>query len=166
VAREKNQQRLDASLWSKEKGRAMRIRFERRYGFSAAHLYRRPEWSDEKNARHFGKCAWEPGHGHNYRLWVVVLGEPDAETGFVVDLPGLDEVVRDRILEALDHRHINHAVKEFAAGKWIPSSENLLRWIHGRLQGRLPGGVELVELRLYEDESLGASWRREDQPAG
>lgn len=136
----------------------MPLTLERRYRFSAAHLYRRPDWSEEENRRRFGKCAIEPGHGHNYRLWVKVSGEVDPATGFVVDLGRLDAVVHDRVIEVLDHRHLNHALEEFAPGREIPSSENLLVWIHGRLAGDLPEGVQLVGLRLEEDEDLAAEW--------
>lgn len=133
-------------------------RLERRYRFSAAHLYRRPEWSDEENTRRFGKCAIEPGHGHNYRLWVKVAGAVDPETGFVVDLGALDALVGREVVEPLDHRHLNHALPEFAPGEKVPSSENLVHWIRGRLEGALPDGVRLVGLRLEEDEDLACEW--------
>jgi len=136
----------------------MALRLERRYRFSAAHLYRRPAWSDEENRRRFGKCSIEPGHGHNYRLWVKVAGEVDAETGFVVDLGALDRLVDREVIEPLDHRHLNHALPEFAAGGQIPSSENLVAWIRRRLEGALPAGVRLVGLRLEEDEDLACEW--------
>ena len=137
----------------------MPIELERRYRFSAAHLYRRPEWSEEENRRRFGKCANLPGHGHNYRLTVAVSGEPDAETGFVVDVDLLDRLVRERVLEPLDHQHLNQAIAEFAPGGKIPSSENLLLWIRARLLGALPAGVALTALRVAEDDDLAAAWR-------
>ena len=77
------------------------LRVERRYRFSTAHLYRRADWSDEENLRRFGKCAYEPGHGHNYRLWVAVSGEVDAATGFLVDLGELDAVVDREVVSVL-----------------------------------------------------------------
>jgi 6-pyruvoyltetrahydropterin/6-carboxytetrahydropterin synthase len=135
----------------------MRIRLERRYRFSASHLYRRPEWSEEENRKRFGKCANLPGHGHNYTLWVTVEGEPEASTGFVSDLGALDEAVRASVIERLDHQHLNHCLPEFADGRRIPSSENLVTWIHGQLAGRLSG---LVRLRLAEDEDLAAEWEK------
>ena len=138
----------------------MPITLERRYRFSASHLYRRPEWSDEENVRRFGKCATEPGHGHNYRLWVTVGGDVDAQTGFVVDLGELDALVTREVVERLDHRHINHALPEFGPGGRIPSSENLLQWIRQRLEPAMPAGVTLEILRLAEDEDLAAEWRR------
>lgn len=140
----------------------MKIRLERRYRFSASHLYRRPDWSEEQNRAHFGKCANLPGHGHNYRLFVVVSGGIDPETGFVVDLGGLDSLVTERVLERLDHQHLNTALPEFGAGNQIPSSENIVRWIHAQLADALPGGARLTKLRLEEDEDLAAEWLHED----
>jgi 6-pyruvoyltetrahydropterin/6-carboxytetrahydropterin synthase len=136
----------------------MKIVLERRYRFSASHLYRRPEWSEGENRARFGKCANLPGHGHNYRLWVGVRGEVDPVTGFVVDLGRLDALVQERVIERLDHQHLNAALPEFAAGGAIPSSENLVRWIHEQLAGHLPEGARLVRLRLAEDEDLAAEW--------
>jgi len=133
----------------------MEIRLERRYRFSASHRYHRPEWSEAENRLRFGKCANEPGHGHNYRLWVSVEGEPDRQTGFVVDLGTLDEIVGRLVIDRLDHQHLNHCLEEFAPGGLIPSSENVLRWIHAQLSPALPG---LAGLRLAEDEDLAAEW--------
>ncbi len=140
----------------------MRLRLERRYRFSASHLYRRPEWSEEENRARFGKCANLPGHGHNYRLLVTVAGEPDPDTGFVVGLAELDGLVSRHVVDVLDHQHLNEAVPEFGAGGAIPSSENLVQWIHARLAGWLPPGVELVRVRVEEDEDLAGEWRVED----
>jgi len=136
----------------------MKITLERRYRFSASHLYRRPDWSEEENRARFGKCANLPGHGHNYRLYVVVSGEIDPETGFVVDLGRLDGIVQEHVVERLDHQHLNAALPEFGVGRSIPSSENLIRWIHGELADRLPPGSRLDRLRLEEDEDLAAEW--------
>lgn len=136
----------------------MPIRLERRYRFSASHLYRRPEWSEQENRARFGKCANLPGHGHNYRLYVTVAGEPDPETGFVVDLGALDTLVTETIVERLDHQHLNAAIPEFAEGGRIPSSESLVVWIRERLEPALPARVSLVKLRLEEDEDLAAEW--------
>lgn len=135
-----------------------KLRLERRYRFSASHLYRRPEWSEEENRRRFGKCANLPGHGHNYRLWVTVEGTVDPATGFIVDLGALDALVAARVIERLDHQHLNAALPEFGEGGAIPSSENLVRWILDQLASQLPPGVSLVRLRLEEDEDLAAEW--------
>jgi 6-pyruvoyltetrahydropterin/6-carboxytetrahydropterin synthase len=136
----------------------MKIVLERRYRFSASHLYRRPDWSEEENRMRFGKCANLPGHGHNYRLWVGVQGEIDPVTGFVIDLGQLDSLVTERVVERLDHQHLNSALPEFAAGGAIPSSESLVRWVHEQLAEALPEGARLVRLRLAEDEDLAAEW--------
>ncbi|CAN5277990.1 hypothetical protein BH20GEM2_BH20GEM2_11580 [soil metagenome] len=120
--------------------------------FSAAHRYHRPEWSEARNRATFGPCANPHGHGHNYLLEVQVVGEPDPETGFCVDLGELDSVLRDEVMEPLDHRHLNHDVEEFAPGELIPTTENLVLWIWERLQRRL--GASLRRLRLHEDETF------------
>jgi 6-pyruvoyltetrahydropterin/6-carboxytetrahydropterin synthase len=137
----------------------MIVRLERRYRFSASHLYRRPDWSEEENRARFGKCANLPGHGHNYRLFVTVQGKVDPQTGFVVDLGALDSVVAAQVLERLDHQHLNTAIPEFQEGRDIPSSENLVGWIQRQLQAAVPSGAELVKLRLEEDEDLAAEWQ-------
>ena len=141
----------------------MNVRLERRYRFSASHLYRRPDWTEEENRARFGKCANLPGHGHNYRLFVTVQGEVDEKAWdrylkSLVDLGALDALIAAQVIELLDHQHLNAAIPEFAEGAGIPSSENLVRWIHARLQDALPDGVELAKLRLEEDEDLAAEW--------
>ncbi len=136
----------------------MKISLERRYRFSASHLYRCPDWGEEENRARFGKCAILPGHGHNYKLYVTVRGEIDPVTGFVIDLGELDALIQDRVVERLDHQHLNSALPEFAAGREIPSSENLVRWIHRQLVNGLPTGTEISRLRLEEDEDLAAEW--------
>ena len=129
----------------------MKVRLERRFRFSASHLYRRPEWSEEENRARFGKCANLPGHGHNYRLYVTVEGEVDPRTGFIIDLGHLDSLVTAKVVDRLEHQHLNSALLEFA--EKIPSSENLILWILAQLQ-ELP----VVKLRLEEDEDLAAEW--------
>ena len=145
-----------------EVGRGGSCRLERRYRFSASHLYRRPEWTDEENRTRFGKCANLPGHGHNYRLFVTVRGPLDPETAFVADLGRLDALVARLILDRLDHQHVNSALPEFAAGGVNPSSEALVRWIRDQLVPALPPEAALVRLRLEEDEDLAAEWHLAD----
>jgi 6-pyruvoyltetrahydropterin/6-carboxytetrahydropterin synthase len=137
----------------------MKIDLERRYRFSASHLYRRPEWSEAENRTRFGKCANLPGHGHNYRLYVTVRGEIDPLTGFIIDLGRLDALVHEHVVERLDHQHLNSALPEFGEGGSIPSSENLVRWIWEQLANKLP--TDLVKLCLEEDEDLAAEWSAE-----
>lgn len=125
----------------------------RKVRFSAAHRYYRPDWSEERNRATFGPCSNPHGHGHNYLLEVSVAGKVDPETGFSVDLPLLDRVLREEVLEPLDHRHLNHDVPRFAPGGEIPTSENLLLYLWDRLAPRLPKGA-LGRLRLHEDETF------------
>jgi 6-pyruvoyltetrahydropterin/6-carboxytetrahydropterin synthase len=143
-------------------GATAAFRLERRYRFSASHLYRRAEWTDEQNRARFGKCANLPGHGHNYRLFVTVGGQLDPQTGFVADLGQLDSLVGRLVLDRLDHQHINTALPEFGPGRTNPSSDALVRWIRDQLAAELPAGVELVRVRLEEDEDLAAEWHRGD----
>ena len=123
-------------------------------GFSAAHRYHRPEWSEEENRRVFGACANPVGHGHNYALEVTVGGPIDAVTGFCVDLGILDDVLHREVRVPLDHQHINHAVPAFGPRGLIPSCENLVVWLWERLAPALPAGVRLHRLRLREDDRL------------
>jgi 6-pyruvoyltetrahydropterin/6-carboxytetrahydropterin synthase len=136
------------------------ILLERSWSFSSSHLYRRSNWSDAQNAATFGKCAYLPAHGHNYRLTVRVAGEIDPATGFAMDLPALDRMVRAAVVDRLDHRHINDAVaEEFGDGRKIPTSECLATWIAGEVGRALPERNRLVEIRLAEDDRLAAIWR-------
>jgi 6-pyruvoyltetrahydropterin/6-carboxytetrahydropterin synthase len=129
------------------------LHLTRRVRFSAAHRYYRPEWSEERNREVFGACANPHGHGHNYVLEVTVAGEVDPETGFVMDLGELDAVLREEVVERLDHRHLNHEVERFGEGREIPTTENLAKLIWEVLEGRLGEG-RLTGLRLREDEDL------------
>lgn len=131
----------------------------RRYSFSASHLYRRPEWSEEENRRVFGACSNLPGHGHNYRLWIEVSGVPDQDCGFIIRLEVLDQLVRERVLERVDHQHLNYVLPEFASRGSVPSCENLVLWVKAQLEGAFPGSARLVAVRLFEDDELGAEWR-------
>jgi 6-pyruvoyltetrahydropterin/6-carboxytetrahydropterin synthase len=131
-----------------------RMQLTRRVRFSAAHRYHRPDWSDERNRVVFGPCANPHGHGHDYLLEMRVEGEVDDETGFSVDLGALDALLREQVVEPLDHQHLNHVVPEFAPGGRIPTTENLLLLIWDRLHGRLPAGARLVRLRLHENRDF------------
>ena len=126
----------------------------RRVRFSAAHRYHRPEWSEERNRAVFGPCANPHGHGHNYLLEITVEGRVDPETGYSVDLPALDALLREQVILPLDHQHLNFAVEAFAPGGAIPTTENIVAWIWGRLEARMPVGARLVRLRLHENEEF------------
>ena len=95
----------------------------------------------------FGKCANLNGHGHNYTLEVTVKGEIDATTGFVVDLKELKNILNREVVDAMDHRHLNKEVPEFAAR--IPTTENIAIAIWQRLNQKLKV-AKLHRVRLYE----------------
>ena len=88
----------------------------RKEHFNAAHKLYNPDWSEEKNKEVFGSCANANWHGHNFDLIVTVKGQPDPETGFVVDLKCLSNLVRDLVIEKLDHKNLNLDV-DFLQGK-------------------------------------------------
>src|SRR3954466_5775214 len=100
----------------------------RRVTFAAAHRYRRPDWSDDENARVFGACALPNFHGHSYTCDVTVTGHVEPATGFVVDLGLVDRVLAKEVRERCDHKNINLDVAEFADGKLIPTGEELARF--------------------------------------
>lgn len=116
--------------------------------FNAAHKLSNPNWSKEKNEAVFGKCANENWHGHNYELYVTIKGEPDPDTGFLYDVKKLSELIRDYVIELVDHKNLNTDV-EFLRGKMC-STENLAVGIWQQLAPHLPAGVSLHCIKLYE----------------
>jgi 6-pyruvoyltetrahydropterin/6-carboxytetrahydropterin synthase len=116
--------------------------------FNAAHKLSNPDWSYEKNEEIFGQCANENWHGHNYELFVTIKGEPDAGTGFLFDVKKLSNIIKQHIIEKVDHRNLNVDV-EFMKDKMC-STENLAVAIWDELQPHLPGEVELHCIKLYE----------------
>ncbi len=99
------------------------IYITRKAQFNAAHKLSRPDWSEEKNESVFGKCANPNWHGHNYSLFVTVKGEINPETGFLVDLKWLKDVINNHVVEKIDHKNLNVDV-DFMKGK-LTSTENL-----------------------------------------
>ncbi|HEY1164917.1 MAG TPA: 6-carboxytetrahydropterin synthase [Chitinophaga sp.] len=116
--------------------------------FNAAHKLSNPAWSKEKNQEVFGKCANENWHGHNYELHVTIKGTPDKETGFVFNAKTLGDIIKNEIIEKIDHRNLNLDV-EFMAGKFT-SAENLAIAIWDELAKNLPSEVQLHCIKLYE----------------
>jgi 6-pyruvoyltetrahydropterin/6-carboxytetrahydropterin synthase len=133
----------------------------RRVAFAAAHRYRRPEWSDEKNTAVFGACARPSYHGHSYICDVTVRGEIDDVTGFVVDLGLLDRVLESEVRERFDHRNINLDVPAFADGALVPTGENLARYIFEQVQSRLPADTKVTTVTVAEDNTLSATYKSE-----
>jgi 6-pyruvoyltetrahydropterin/6-carboxytetrahydropterin synthase len=123
----------------------------RKAEFSAAHFYHNPALSPEENLRVFGKCNNPNGHGHNYTLEVTVKGAVDPKSGFVVDLKQLKDIMNREVLEALDHRHLNKEVPEFATV--IPTTENIAIAIWQRLVSKL-NTAQLHRVRVYETPDL------------
>lgn len=119
----------------------------RKVHFNAAHRLHNPDKSDEWNRETFGPCNHPNWHGHNYVLKVTVAGEPDPETGYVIDLGNLKQVLNENVVDKVDHRNLNLDV-DFMDGI-IPSTENFAVAIWNQLEGKLPAG-ELHCVRLYE----------------
>jgi 6-pyruvoyltetrahydropterin/6-carboxytetrahydropterin synthase len=130
------------------------ILLTRKAEWSASHYYWVEEWSEEENVRRFGKCANRNGHGHNYTLEVTVRGEVDPQTGFVVDLKWLKDVMEREVVAVYDHRHLNLEVPEFRTMQ--PTTENLAIAIWRRLDGKVGSGAQLYQVRVYETPEIFA----------
>lgn len=122
----------------------------RRERFSAAHRLFKPGLSDEENFRLYGLCSNPNWHGHNYVLEVVVKGEIDSETGFLMDLKDLKEIIRKNVIEKVDHKNLNIDT-DFMKGI-LPSSENITIAIWNQLVDKIPKG-KLHSVKLYETEN-------------
>jgi len=140
----------------------MALYLTRRVTFAAAHRYRRPDWSEEQNARVFGLCARESFHGHSYVCDVTVTGTLDPTTGMIADLGALDRVLATEVRERFDHRKINLDVPEFADGKLVPTGEELARFICDRVQRALGAGARVTEVTIAEDQTLRATFRPDE----
>ena len=116
--------------------------------FNAAHKLYNPRWSREKNEDVFGKCANENWHGHNYELLVTVKGTPDPDTGFLFDVKRLSTIIKQEVIEKLDHKNLNVDV-EFMRDKMC-STENLANEIWKQLEPHIPLPVKLHCVKLYE----------------
>ena len=134
----------------------------RRVSFAAAHRYRRPDWSDEQNARVFGLCARESFHGHSYICDVTVTGRLDSATGMIVDLGVLDRVLAVEVGERFDHRNINLDVPEFSDGKLVPTGEELARFLCDGVQRALGDTARVTEVTIAEDRTLSATFRPDE----
>ena len=116
--------------------------------FNAAHKLYNPAWSRAQNEDVFGLCANENWHGHNYDLYVTVKGEVNESTGFLIDVKVLSKIIKEEILDILDHKNLNVEVA-FLKDK-ICSTENLVKGIWDILAAKLPGSVKLHCIKLYE----------------
>ncbi len=116
--------------------------------FNAAHKLYNPAWTHEKNEEVFGLCANKNWHGHNFELYVTVKGEPNPDTGFVMDVKKLSLLIQEKITEKLDHKNLNLDV-DFLKGKMC-STENVAIGIWNELEPHIPEGVQLHCIKLYE----------------
>ena len=133
------------------------VRITRKAHFSAAHRLCRPEWSEERNAEVFGDCSSPNWHGHNYELVVTVEGAIDPETGFVMNLRELNDILEDRVVSDMDHRNLNTDVP------WLsqvnPTTENLAVSIWSRISDSLPSGANLVSIIVNETPRNSVEYR-------
>ncbi len=124
--------------------------------FNAAHKLWVESWSEERNQTVFGKCSNKNWHGHNYILHVTVKGTPDPLTGFIVDVKKLSKVIRDEVIEYLDHSNLNLDVP-FIPKEMMPTTENLCMVIWNRLVNNIPSGT-LHSVKLFETDSIYAEY--------
>jgi 6-pyruvoyltetrahydropterin/6-carboxytetrahydropterin synthase len=124
----------------------------RKERFNAAHKLHRQEWSHEKNMEVFGKCSNANWHGHNYDLFVTVKGNINPETGFVIDLKYLSHLIKEKVVDKIDHKNVNLDV-DFMEGK-MASTEVLAQAIWGELADAIKAqGCLLHCIKLYETEN-------------
>ncbi|MCD2261026.1 6-pyruvoyl trahydropterin synthase family protein [Psychroserpens luteolus] len=125
----------------------MRVTVSRKAHFNAAHRLYRKDWSFEKNDEIFGKCNNPNFHGHNYELIVSVTGEIDPETGYVIDMKVLKDIIKSEVEDALDHKNLNVEVPEFK--DLNPTAENIVVVIYDKIKPKLNTDFDL-EITLYE----------------
>ncbi|WBL23242.1 6-pyruvoyl trahydropterin synthase family protein [Zunongwangia sp. HRR-M8] len=125
----------------------MRLTVHRKAHFNAAHRLFKKGWSDEKNFEIFGKCSNPNYHGHNYELTVSVTGEIDPETGFVMDLKRLKDLIYTEVETPFDHKNLNVEVEEFKSLN--PTAENIAVVIWNKLRDKLRENLDL-QVTLYE----------------
>ncbi|MDB9859096.1 6-carboxytetrahydropterin synthase [Flavobacteriaceae bacterium] len=125
----------------------MMITVSRKAHFNAAHRLYRKDWSFEKNDEIFGKCNNPNFHGHNYELIVSVTGEIDKETGYVIDMKVLKDIIKSEVENAFDHKNLNLEVPEFA--DLNPTAENIAVVIYNKMKSELDSKLDL-EITLYE----------------
>jgi len=125
----------------------MRVKVSRKAHFNAAHRLYKPDWNFEKNQEVFGKCNNPKFHGHNYDLIVSVEGNIDPETGYVIDMKILKDLIKEHVEEAFDHKNLNLDVPEFKSLN--PTAENIAVVIWNKLRPHIKDDKEL-EVTLYE----------------
>lgn len=125
----------------------MKVTVSRKAHFNAAHRLFRKDWTDEKNVRVFGKCSNPNFHGHNYELIASVTGEIDEETGYVIDIQVLKDIIKEEVEDAFDHKNLNREVPEFK--DLNPTAEHIAVVIYNKIKSKLKPELDL-EITLYE----------------
>lgn len=125
----------------------MKVTVSRKAHFNAAHRLYRKDWTDEKNEAVFGKCNNPNFHGHNYELIVSVTDEINEETGYVIDIKELKDIIKEEVEDAFDHKNLNLEVEEFK--DLNPTAENIVVVIYTKLKLKLKSTNHL-EVTLYE----------------
>jgi 6-pyruvoyltetrahydropterin/6-carboxytetrahydropterin synthase len=121
----------------------------RKEHFNAAHRLHNQNWSDEKNISFYGKCNNPNYHGHNYDLEVTVIGEVDQESGYLIDMKTLSDLIKAEILDKFDHKNLNLDVEDFK--DLNPTAENIIKVIYNKLRKKLEDKFQL-KIKLYETE--------------
>lgn len=135
----------------------------RRENFNAAHKLWQENWSEEKNIAVFGKCSNHNWHGHNFTIYVTVKGKPNPETGFVINLKDLSDIIKEEVIEPLDHKNLNLDVP-FLEGI-LASTENVVIKIWERIEKPiLNAGGELAKIKLVETENNYVEYYGGKQP--
>ncbi|HIP31951.1 MAG TPA: 6-carboxytetrahydropterin synthase [Crocinitomicaceae bacterium] len=135
----------------------------RRESFNAAHKLYREDWSEEKNWEVFGKCSNHNWHGHNFTIYVTVKGIPNKDTGFVMNLKDLSRIIKEEVIEPLDHKNLNLDVP-FLKGM-LASTENVVIQVWDRMKEPIAmAGGELVKIKLVETENNFVEYYGGDQP--
>jgi 6-pyruvoyltetrahydropterin/6-carboxytetrahydropterin synthase len=132
-----------------------RVSVYRKEHFNAAHRLHNPAWDEEKNNAVFGKCNNPNFHGHNYEIEVKITGEPGADTGYVIDLKYLSDLIKENVLEIFDHKNLNLDVPEFT--HLNPTVENISIVIYNILRSKIDQKFDL-QIRLYETQKNFAEY--------
>lgn len=127
----------------------MKVKVFRKEHFNAAHRLHNPNWDAEKNKTIFGKCNNPNYHGHNYDLTVEVEGEIDPETGYVIDIKILSDIIKEQVTDRFDHKNLNLDVPQFK--DLNPTAENIAVVIWNLIREKLDSKFTLT-IRLYETE--------------
>lgn len=137
------------------------ITLYRKAHFNAAHRLYRKDWSDQKNKEVFGKCSNPNYHGHNYELMVGVTGKINPETGYVIDISQLKEIIKQEVEIPFDHKNLNLEVEAFQDTN--PTVENIAVEIWNRIQGRLDNSKYQITITLYETPRNFVVYNGKDQ---